>query len=462
MSNERLDKFAAHLSKWESAYAFSLHSYVGVKDSSGISLLYGKIGLEVTRPEIADSPFHFESEHLVAGQFAKVAESKSIKEILSKAQTGKMDGLHGTIGLIPERENSWSPYWYPHKQPFPSSLSVSGKKPDGILRDQEIDWELASGDVPFENFNELLITLGLPAWRHGGESCSLEIAAVSPAVITDGSTITNGNALIEVQAAKSLDVRNLKLGFQFMEKGSRSKRGSVSGQTLRWETRDELQFAVHSMPVNEALRLQAYLSFEGVPLDQRAVFGAGKQVNPRSVVHQAFDPDIRLLSRVLLNPKKSEAEDFEVAVATLLHLLGFSSCNYGVLTEFRDGPDIIAVTPSGSVAVIECTTGFLDAKDKLSKLVGRASRIRTRLAEAGHDKIEMLPVIVTSLVRDEVKASIPAADKLRIAVVCREELENALKQITLAPVADKIFEHTKETVPSAQDDLFAGLLRGNV
>jgi hypothetical protein len=76
----------------------------------------------------------------------------------------------------------------------------------------------------------------------------------------------------------------------------------------------------------------------------------------------------------LLKPEKDRsdrAEIFERAVSLLLNLLGFSVANHGLIPKLQNGVDIIARTPSKEVGVFECTTGFLNQKDKLAKLARR-------------------------------------------------------------------------------------------
>jgi hypothetical protein len=57
----------------------------------------------------------------------------------------------------------------------------------------------------------------------------------------------------------------------------------------------------------------------------------------------------------------------------LLTLLGFSVANYGRIPKLQKGPDIIAITPSGHVGVVECTVGLINESDKLAKLVQRTA-----------------------------------------------------------------------------------------
>ena len=50
-------------------------------------------------------------------------------------------------------------------------------------------------------------------------------------------------------------------------------------------------------------------------------------------------------------------------------MLGFSVVHLRSTTRMQDAADLLATTPSGHIAVIECTTGLLKAEDKLALLM---------------------------------------------------------------------------------------------
>ena len=87
-------------------------------------------------------------------------------------------------------------------------------------------------------------------------------------------------------------------------------------------------------------------------------------------------------------------------------MLGFSVIHFGGTPKTSDAPDLIAVTPQGHYAIIECTTGLLKAANKLPHLVERAEKTRQALIASGHGYLRVLPIIVTNKRRDEVKADL--------------------------------------------------------
>ena len=168
-----------------------------------------------------------------------------------------------------------------------------------------------------------------------------------------------------------------------------------------------------------------------------------------------------MLAKILFDPgnKSDRAVKFEGAVTALFNLLGFSANNYGPVPEFKDGVDIVACTPHNNIAVVECTIGLPDLKEKLAKLRARANAIEELLAQSGHKKIQVLPVMVTPLPRSHAEVNIKTANEYRIVVLCKEELTEALNQIHMAPYADRFFNYMRSLLPIQPQQYFAGLLR---
>jgi hypothetical protein len=274
-------------------------------------------------------------------------------------------------------------------------------------------------------------------------------------MIGGASIIKGGDAIIECRVADALDVARLRIGYKVFRKDI-VDRASVDGSTIEWRQEDDIKTGICRVQVGDASLLQAFLSYAGTSLHQWWITDPQKRFNPRYAIHQIFDEDIEMLKQMLLKPETDKPYVFEGAVSTLLNLLGFSVSNYGRIPKLQKGPDIIAVSPSGHIGVIECTIGLLDENDKLAKLVQRTKLIRDRLNETGHGFLQVQPVIVTPLSRHEVTANLETAGKHNIAVVCREDLQAMLNQIGLTPNADRLFQEAKKLIPSAgQANLFA-------
>ena len=81
--------------------------------------------------------------------------------------------------------------------------------------------------------------------------------------------------------------------------------------------------------------------------------------------------------------------------------------------------------------------------------------IRQKLDHADYGYLQLQAVIVTPLERQAVAANLETAGRHEIAVICKEEIEEMLKQASLPLDADKAFQDLKSLVPNAgQASLF--------
>lgn len=464
LQEQSFSNFEALVSLWVGAYQCSAISYVGLKTAQGPRLLFGRILLEPTRSGVSDTAFRFETEHLIAARFIASATPTGIKTILEKAKGGEIQSIDGTSSLLLQVDGGISTYFSPIHHPFVSegprlpTLRVSGTSRHNLtvsVADQRaLDWELKAAEAPFDNLDELLSQCNLPAQMQMGDSTTLEIVAKSPVTISDASAITGSDAVIECRLATALDVGKLRLGYKILHKES-IERKSVSGSALDWRQDGDIKIGTYRMSVGSASLLQTFVSYAGISHHQWWVTDPQKRLNPRLAIHQVFDEDLELLRRMLLKPETDKPYVFENAVSTLLNLLGFAVSNYGRIPKLQKGPDIITISPTGHVGVIECTVGLLDENDKLAKLVQRAKLIRDKLNGTGYGFLQLQAVIVTPLSRDEVTANLETAGKHEIAVVCKEDIEEMLKQVNLPSNADRLFEDAKRLVPNAaQGSLF--------
>jgi hypothetical protein len=118
--------------------------------------------------------------------------------------------------------------------------------------------------------------------------------------------------------------------------------------------------------------------------------------------------------------------------------------------EFAGCPDLIATTPKGDFAVIECTTGLLKEESKLSLLYARTQTVRRALEASGHGHLRVLPIIVTSKSREDIKAEIEQAERHGIVVATREDLEDALTRTQIFLAADELYEQAIQAASAAQ------------
>ena len=100
--------------------------------------------------------------------------------------------------------------------------------------------------------------------------------------------------------------------------------------------------------------------------------------------------------------------------------------------------------------MIECTTGLLKEESKLSLLYARTQTVRRALEASGHGHLRVLPIIVTSKSREDIKAEIEQAERHGIVVATREDLEDALTRTQIFLAADELYEQAIQAASAAQ------------
>jgi hypothetical protein len=165
-------------------------------------------------------------------------------------------------------------------------------------------------------------------------------------------------------------------------------------------------------------------------------------------VYETFDNELVVLKDFLTKAQARgrNARDLEAGVSWLFWLLGFSIAQLGSTERTQDAADVIAVSPSGQYAIIECTTGLLRSDNKMPLLIARTEAVRRRLIAANQSHLKVLPVMVTSRTREEVRADIEQAEKLGVLVLTQEWLEQAATRTLIAPNADELFAQAEKTV----------------
>lgn len=461
------DKFTALVGRWSNIYEWTACSYVALKTTDGWHLLCGRLLLEPSRLGYDENPFYFESEHVQAARLIKHNGPSDMATMLDEAKEGNVtigeQVLSLYVGQQAHLSSYYSPIYHPliNEGPRLPSLIIHGEQRHNLLMilgdERLLDWELKAADKPFESLDELLQNCGLPGTRQMGDSTKLEIVARAPGFIANDSIIRNKTAVIKCRTAKKVNVNDVKIGYKLIDK-EKVIRDSVRGDKITWQIVDDLNHGQCKIDVGEANVAQAVFSYKGEALHQWWITDPDKHLNPRQAIHQLFDANQELLGKMLMKPEASKPYEFEGAVSALINILGFSVSNYGRMPKLQRGPDIIAITPAGHVAVIECTIGLLDENDKLAKLVQRTKLIRENLASSGYGFLQIKPIIITPLTRAEVEANLDDARKYNIAVICKEDIDDLLKLVIVSPNPEKLFEEANRFIPgNSESDLFPNL-----
>ena len=162
---------------------------------------------------------------------------------------------------------------------------------------------------------------------------------------------------------------------------------------------------------------------------------AAKSPNARYAAIHRFDPGLRMVRNGLF--ESTDPQRFEGAVSTLLFLLGFAST---VQLE-KDSPDIVAMTPLGSIILVECTTRVSDVFAKVGKLVDRRGMLAVSLKDASiYGDVSAVLVCRSPL------AQIAGQDDIKnagVLLVTKEGLEEGLRRALLPASPDQLLEEAK-------------------
>ncbi len=250
----------------------------------------------------------------------------------------------------------------------------------------DVDWHLRALNPPFMDLAGLYASHGLI--KPGHDQTLIEIRAPAPLFIEQTeSHIESGQAHIVVMAANGMDVGELKVGFK------------------------------------------------GVGVQQASIVDRSKTFNLRYAVHAAFDPDLDVLRRMLFDSKR-DAKAFEDGVAMVFGLLGFSVVQHGRSKKLSDATDIVAMTPSGITAAIECTLGTPTHGNQASTALQRSEAIRKSFIAKGM-KSEVVPIVVTAMASDDVMQERSEAEGRGVAVICANDLDRILQSIQAMPNPDE-------------------------
>ncbi|MCO6389297.1 hypothetical protein [Aliihoeflea sp. 40Bstr573] len=389
----------------------------------------------------SSQPQSMRSENFVAGYF--YLEGHYFRDFVLNLLNGKadFDGLDATIEISAADEPIFSKF-HPEglaAQNRLSVLSFVGKSLDAFIS-PSVDWELKAARPPYDGLADLFgdFRLGPPS----ANSYVLEIVAGQTGAVDYNSSVADGIAQPCVRIDSRLDRTQCELSVRIIE-GTRIIRKTLPSSDFLWTSTDKLHLGSVKVESPPAALLNCTLIYRGQAVHTAWLKDPSQTQNSHRTVLESIDPSLNVLSALLsgdtAKERGSNSRDLERGIAWLAWLLGFAPLNVGSDRKLSDAVDVVAYSPTGHYAVIECTTALLKADNKLTNLAGRAERIRAALTGAGNHFSKVVPIIVSTRPRDELKADFEAATALGITVITREDIENAFALRSLfAPNAEAL------------------------
>ena len=277
---------------------------------------------------------------------------------------------------------------------------------------------------------------------------STEVIATTVLGFDNRSAVNATTATVILRFAKMLPSANVSIGYRVFSHGKVVERSIVKGSEINWAEADDAQIGTATISVPPGAVVHCYGNYLGATHTHWWVADPSTAQNSRRTVYETFDNELVVLKDFLTKAqgRGRNARDLEAGVSWLFWLLGFSIAQLGNTERTQDAADVIVVSPSGQYAIIECTTGLLRSDNKMPLLIARTEAVRRRLIAANQRHLKVLPVMVTSRTREEVRADIEQAEKLGVLVLTQEWLEQAATRTLIAPNADELFAEAEKTV----------------
>jgi hypothetical protein len=449
--------FLEAIRPWEAGYQDNSFTYVAARlgSSDEFILAQGMIWLRTAPSPI---PFtFFESSNVKAGHFKLSDIGKTFHELIEDLARGSVVTPQGTLSfprVPPSHKTSFTPL---HPAALQSQSRLNVLKITGVAQllasgPSVIDWELRSSAIPYDSTTELLQEYSL-----GGlftDSITVEVIATSVMGFDGGSSkIVDETAHIVIRLAKTLDTNKASVGYREFNQGKVVKRGVLTGPQFAWTETEETQVGTCDLTVSKAAILHCYATYNGVAQTHWFISDPSTSQNARRVVVETFDPSLAILTEFLgrTRTRGQNARDFEVAVAWMFWMLGYSTIQLGSTARTQDFSDLVLVTPQGHLALVECTTGLLKAENKLANLVYRHATLRERLDQSNNRHLSLLPIMVSPLPRAELQADLEQAERLGVLVIAREELDQIVQRTIISSNPDELFQEVLKRVQAAQD-----------
>ena len=398
-------------------------------------------------------PFtHITTDRIRAGQYRISDLSCTPRQLVQQIMSGIVKTPDGDL-LFPADDTGNTHTTF---QPFHEAGLASQSRMNVLRIDSSgpsidrvpLDWELRSALAPFDGLHELL------SYYMVGEivenRCLFEAVAHNVAVVDAGSTVDGTTANMKIRIVDGLPTDRAAIGYRVLLNREVIARDTVTGNSMKWEVNDDLQVGSISIEVPSASVVQCIACYNGIAQSTYWIADNSNFQNPRRAAYEAFDPGLTILNDFLQitegTTRGKRQHDLETGVSWLLWMLGFSAVHLGATARTSDAADLIVVTPSGNIAVVECTLGLLKTENKLPNIVKRTEEVRERLHRSNNGHLQVIPIILSSLERGKLAADLEQAEKLGVLVLSKESLQDGLNRTMLNSNAESYYKEAIENI----------------
>lgn len=457
----KLDEFSSLYAACADAYKYPNFSFIAVDGPNGLELAQGHVSHPIGDPSFPELNVRTSTICGCSVPLSKLGvdyagliaalQGNGIETPIGWVRFGKYESTHNNFTVYLEKlpSNFYTPIIHPLR------MSISTGSHVFQNRMAEFQGDLRSGIVPYDSVAELAGDLNLYPLRW--DICSLEVTAEGIVAIdlSGRARIQNGVARLMIRLAKGTDRTQARLGYRVQAPDRRAiKRGAFDSSQLAWsDDGDYVVVGSVDIDVPRGSIVQAFASYGGRWIHQGWITDPDNSTNVRRSMHEVFDQNLEGTKKSLFDVKshKQDARILEAGVGNLLFMYGFAV--NPLSSHFTtDAADLLAVSPNGNVAVIECTTGAINSNGKLSKLLARSAALLEKLEQTGNPHLKVLPIVVTTMRREALTDEEIASGK-GICIATCEDLERLIGESLFPQNADQAFESLWSLVHSPQEQL---------
>lgn len=452
---KRVAEFFSAIASWRQAYTNCSLSYLALKKGEEFAIVQARLWLSVADQA---GPFsHFRSPNVRAGRYAQSELALDAHALVRALVEGKLATPNGDLSFRGADGTRHSASFTPfnaealQQQRRVSVLQIMGGMHPSLPQTQ-LDWELKASNPPYDGLQELASEFFLGSLSNG--PAHVDVVALNVAEVDIGkTTVIDTKALFTVLLATGLPRERLQLGYRVLSQGRTVARSVVNSRSIEWTQENGRQFGKVSIDVPKSAVVNGVVSFDGVAQHHWWFSDPSTFQNTRRAVYEAFDAKLERLREALERPnaRGQDARQLESAVAWIMWMLGFSVAHLGGIPRLQDAADIVAATPTGNFAVVECTTGLLRAENKLALLHNRTEAVRRSLVHSNETFRRVISILVTSKTRTEVKPELEHAERIGMLIVTRDEFNSLVDRTLALPDADKLYAEAEEAIRSRRE-----------
>ena len=389
-------------------------------------------------PTKIDLGFQIECSRFSIGQIQRLRESKkSLLRMLTKATTGTLELPNEQCMLQAVQSHDFYSEMNQRERWFSElHLQVIGSDRPAILTTElvNLDNKLRLSNPPFDGLADAASWLGLNPPGTTRVLPSIDMRVGPPVdLIFDRCGLIGDRLSLILHAHPKFDVTRVGLAVRATPGNALDARRQISNE-IRWgRVRDGRREGSVQLSLQQADNVLAMLMIGTSTVRRQWFIDPGKARNNRLIAIQHFDKDLRMIRQAVF--VSSDSAKFEKGVAALLFLLGFSPA----IQVETDAPDLITATPSGKLAIIECTIKISDFTSKLGKLVDRRSALSKSMDTSGHPAL-VSSVLICRLPRDQIAAHTELLRAHNTILIAGEELEAAFNQVRFPNDPDRLLD----------------------